>query len=106
MAAGVGEREPPPLGLFKLQLGSGEYAGENSPAQCWRLGQVGELVCLWPVLQVVMRYISSVHSPPVCMQTYAQRDALALLPVWSLTTDGCCSALVGTWNKPLQRNYN
>ncbi|XP_064891768.1 ral guanine nucleotide dissociation stimulator isoform X8 [Columba livia] len=39
MAAGVGEREPPPLGLFKLQLGSGEYAGENSPAQCWRLGQ-------------------------------------------------------------------
>lgn len=66
MAAGVGEQEPPPLGLFKLQLGSGEYAEENSPAQCWRLGQVGELVCLWPVLQVVMRYISSVHPLFAC----------------------------------------
>lgn len=50
--------------------------------------------------------IHHVCAAPVCMQTYAQRDALALLPVWSLTADGCCSALVGTWNKPLQRSYN
>lgn len=40
----MGGQEPPPSRLFKLQLSPGKYAEGNNPAQCWRLGQVGELV--------------------------------------------------------------
>lgn len=72
----MGGQESPPSGLFKLQLSPGKYAEGNDPAQCWSLGQVGELVDALSLANAPgsMLCCTSHLRAPVCMQAWMRAD--------------------------------